>query len=283
MKLTILGSAAAEAWPALFCECAACAEARRRGGRNIRRRTAYWINRDTLVDFGPDICSQSLQFGIDLAEIRQIFVTHSHQDHFAPVELFWRRKGFSVVTRPLTLYANPKSYERLRAEGSGFFPAFFKDIRLLEDLKVHEEVMLPGRTVNAGSLKVTALAASHGDAQEQAMNYVIEEDGKAALIGNDTGWWADPTWEQVRQFKLDVVLLDCTYVHRAPEERRGHLGALATVAVRDRLAELGVLKPGAQVIVNHFSHNGLTLHEELCEFFRPHGMAVGYDGMVIEA
>jgi phosphoribosyl 1,2-cyclic phosphate phosphodiesterase len=35
-------------------------------------------------------------------------------------------------------------------------------------------------------------------------------------------------------------------------------------------------------VVNHFSHHGQTLHEELCAWFAPHGIQVGYDGMVID-
>ena len=38
MKLQFLGSAAAEGWPAMFCECPACKEAARRGGRDLRLR-----------------------------------------------------------------------------------------------------------------------------------------------------------------------------------------------------------------------------------------------------
>ena len=38
MKLVFLGTAAAEAIPALWCGCNICREARRRGGKDIRRR-----------------------------------------------------------------------------------------------------------------------------------------------------------------------------------------------------------------------------------------------------
>ncbi len=37
MKLKILGSAAAEGVPALFCVCPVCQAARENGGRDIRR------------------------------------------------------------------------------------------------------------------------------------------------------------------------------------------------------------------------------------------------------
>src|SRR5699024_7123072 len=50
MKLTYLGTAAAEGFPALFCNCPACREAARLGGRNIRTRSQALINRDLLLD-----------------------------------------------------------------------------------------------------------------------------------------------------------------------------------------------------------------------------------------
>jgi len=34
MKVKILGTAAAEGWPALFCRCPACQRARKLGGKN---------------------------------------------------------------------------------------------------------------------------------------------------------------------------------------------------------------------------------------------------------
>ena len=54
MKLTFLGTAAAEGMPALWCECPTCAEAKKLGGKEIRRRCSYLLDGDTLIDFGPD-------------------------------------------------------------------------------------------------------------------------------------------------------------------------------------------------------------------------------------
>ena len=54
MKLTYLGTGAAEGWPALFCNCKNCQEAARLGGRNIRTRSQSLINTDLLIDLPPD-------------------------------------------------------------------------------------------------------------------------------------------------------------------------------------------------------------------------------------
>ena len=32
-------------------------------------------------------------------------------------------------------------------------------------------------------------------------------------------------------------------------------------------------------VVNHFSHNGNAMHAELCDFFEPKDIIVGYDGL----
>ncbi|MFA5205011.1 MAG: hypothetical protein WC708_11475 [Lentisphaeria bacterium] len=54
MQIKILGSAAAEGIPALWCECETCGQAREKGGKDIRQRASYLIDDDTMVDFGPD-------------------------------------------------------------------------------------------------------------------------------------------------------------------------------------------------------------------------------------
>ena len=77
-------------------------------------------------------------------------------------------------------------------------------------------------------------------------------------------------------------MIECTYGVGQPDARQGHLGGNVSLAFRDRLFELGALRPGATVLVNHFTHNGAGLHEELCDFFEPHGVQVGYDGLGLD-
>ena len=55
MEFRFLGTAAAEGWPAMFCECEACREAERRGGRNIRRRSGAMLGDEILIDCPPDL------------------------------------------------------------------------------------------------------------------------------------------------------------------------------------------------------------------------------------
>ena len=54
MKMTWLGTAAAEGWPALFCRCASCTESKKHGGKSIRSRSQSLVNGDLLIDFPAD-------------------------------------------------------------------------------------------------------------------------------------------------------------------------------------------------------------------------------------
>lgn len=54
MEIQYLGTAAAEGWPALFCDCDICRRARAAGGKDLRTRTQSMIDGTILIDFPPD-------------------------------------------------------------------------------------------------------------------------------------------------------------------------------------------------------------------------------------
>lgn len=87
MKLTYLGTAAAEGWPAAFCNCDGCRAARRLGGRNIRTRSQALVDDALLLDFPCDAWLHALRQGLDFSAVRWLLVTHSHTDHFYPPSL----------------------------------------------------------------------------------------------------------------------------------------------------------------------------------------------------
>lgn len=45
MQIKLLGTAAYERIPAMFCQCAACEQARKLGGKNIRTQAQAIINK----------------------------------------------------------------------------------------------------------------------------------------------------------------------------------------------------------------------------------------------
>jgi len=282
MFLKVLGSAAAEGWPATFCVCPACLEARRRGGKDIRRRTTYQLGATVHIDWGPDSYSSMIDLGVDYAPLRHLFITHSHQDHWAPQELAWRRPGFAQLAAGswLRVYGNRQTgqaFHLLYPEPETFSMSY-RQVAPFEEIPLEEGVLC------------FPFEASHAADDEQALNYLFLVEGRGVVIGNDTGWWLPEVWDFLAQHELHVVVMDCTSGPRGTGPRDAekswvgshHLNCEWVVEVRDELARRGALAEGCRFVANHFSHNGGWLHDQLEEFFVPKGIAVGFDGMQIE-
>jgi Metal-dependent hydrolases of the beta-lactamase superfamily I len=94
MQVLMLGTASAEGYPALFCRCRNCQQARLLGGPSIRRRSACLVNDDLLIDLGPDISAAMQVNGLCLGQVKYLLITHAHSDHLLPENLLYRRKKF---------------------------------------------------------------------------------------------------------------------------------------------------------------------------------------------
>ena len=60
------------------------------------------------------------------------------------------------------------------------------------------------------------------------------------------------------------------------------MGLPDAAAVKRRLGELGITDEATKLYVNHFSHNGGLLHEELCRRAGAFGMCPSFDGMQVD-
>ena len=101
MRIRYLGTAAAEGFPAVFCNCAACKMARELG--ELRTRSQALIDETLLVDLPPETYYHTVRFGIDLSAVSHLLVTHSHTDHFYAQELVNRGYKFAYGMRAKTL------------------------------------------------------------------------------------------------------------------------------------------------------------------------------------
>jgi phosphoribosyl 1,2-cyclic phosphate phosphodiesterase len=272
MQVKVLGSAAAEGWPAIFCQCKNCERARRNGGKDLRSRTSYLINGNILMDMGPDIYLHDTRYGFFTQNLEAIVISHTHEDHYNCDEFVNRREGMSVVKQNIELAGNEMVFKRIKQQ-TGSTP---------EECKLNPNVMKPGDTIELAGMQVTALRANHKTkTDETCLNYVFSDDNTAVLIANDTGWWDDDMWELINKFKLDIIFIDSTMGLRSPQCRMGHMGVKVVVEFRDKLKSLGCINEDTQVFANHFTHNGGGCHADLCEFFEPQGIGVGYDGLEV--
>jgi phosphoribosyl 1,2-cyclic phosphate phosphodiesterase len=270
MKIQILGTAAAEGWPAPFCRCEACDGARKRGGRDIRSRSGALIDADLKIDFCPDTVSQMQRTGRNLADVRTIVFTHQHSDHIVPTELDWAAPPFTLTPpeTPIAVYGNAVVLDML---GSTFGdPAKHNlDLRLLEPFVA--------ATTPTGDT-ILPMAADHVPG---ALLLRLTRGGKHILYGHDSGLYPDATIDALSGDPLALALFDCTN-GGASTNNRGHMGIDGVLQMVERLRSVGAVTADTTLVATHFSHNGRLLHDALVERFSPHGIQVAYDGIILE-
>ncbi len=277
MKLTYLGTAAAEGWPAVFCNCEYCLRAKKLGGKNIRTRSQALINDDLLIEFNSDTYSHMLNNRLDISKVRFCFITHSHLDHFQPTDLVFRENNVyshNMAVKTIKLYGNKAVNEKYKR----FFNAVGSEERppMAEIFEIK-----PYEKVSVGDYEITPLPANHAEG-EDAFVFLVENGGKALLYLHDTGLLSDEVYDYLKAngVRADLISYDCTYV--ALRSGGGHLGLDSVPEVRKRLEDIGVSHEKTISVVNHFSHNGKLLHDELCAEAEKIGCMTSYDGFTVE-
>lgn len=276
MKILYMGTAAAEGYPALFCVCERCKKARSLGGKNFRSRPQALIDGKLLIDFNADSLYHSKLYNVDYSYIKSLLITHIHEDHFVPVELGFRRRGFAFLQ---------DSEAKLQIYGS-------KDITAPLE-KYNDKGDAYGFNINevnafepffAEGYKITALKAVHGTENMTPFIYLIEKDGKSLLYAHDTGIFPDETFDYLKKTvkHLSFASLDCTEGTKSIKYV-SHMNYERDVFVKNRLLELGVADENTVFCLNHFSHNGEnSLYDDMSAIGKKDGFIVSYDGMTVE-
>jgi len=274
MRIRILGTAAAEGWPAPFCDCPHCKRAAELGGKDIRTRAATLLDDDTLLDFGPDLYMQSLRAGgIPLYKINHVLVTHAHMDHFMRDMLFLTVPPFGHNHRekPMVIYGSAdveKECAIFTFPGHELPSIRFERVHAFEKVPVDGGYALP-------------LPALH-DRSQECFIYMVEKNGKRMLYGHDTNVFPAETLEALAGMKLDFVMLDCTMGLMDNPLSGTHMNFANCVQMKKALLENGAATEDTQFIITHFSHNiGLT-HAELEALAAPEGFGVAYDHVCYE-
>lgn len=273
MKLTYLGTSAAEGFPAPFCECETCAEARKRGGKNIRTRSHALLDDSIMFDFPPDAYTHILQNGIDMQKVNSIFITHCHEDHLYLHDLLLRRPDWLSFNteRKLRVWGNGRMLDILEQWREQPFVGEVEKSTLFLQAK-------PGQVIQAGEYAVLPMAADHSP-YEECLIYLAEHRGQRLLYAHDTGWFPEKTWARLEGIKLDIVSLDCN--HMFEDVRQNHMGLKACAEAKHKLKGMGCCHSGTVFVLNHFSHNGGACHEEFEEAAKNEGFLAAWDGMEI--
>jgi phosphoribosyl 1,2-cyclic phosphate phosphodiesterase len=274
MELLLLGTAAAEGWPAPVCDCDGCQAARQLGGPNIRSRSGALIDDDLKIDFSPDTVSQLQRLGRSLTSVRTILFTHEHSDHLAAPELQWFVPPFTLTPPKHTLhiYGNVQVIDEIHR-------CVRKELRDASELHVMRELE---KITTADGDTVLPLPAEHAPGSLLLrITRSAARGGKTILYGHDSGTFPPATLDALSDgVKLDIALFDCTY--GIDEHPRAHMGVNGVTRLADELRRRGAITDRTRCIATHFSHGGKALHEELLRLLAPYRIEAAYDGMMVK-
>jgi phosphoribosyl 1,2-cyclic phosphate phosphodiesterase len=283
MKITFLGTSAANAFPEPFCHCQNCEQARNLGGKSLRKRAAALINDDLIIDLGPDVLVAASMHGIPFTNVRYCLQTHAHDDHLDTSHFLSRSPGYGVVGAPrFHFYASAGTIqaaaERLKRDCA---PHRFGDSPLNELLNLEVHTIETLKTYTIGPYQITPFPAHHDPVVEPLL-FAVQNKDTSLFYGTDTAIFLQETWEGFHQHQLrfDLVILDHTY---GPDEiGTDHLSAHQLIEHMQRMRNEGWLKENARVFATHIAHEGNPAHPDLASFAAEHGYEIAYDGLTVE-
>lgn len=259
--MRFLGTGAAEGIPSPFCDCEACRYAREKGGKEIRHRTMFRLDKETCIDMGADFFQQALEYG-DFVPIRRVFFTHTHEDHLAYMLMNVRNMARLRRPEPLELYLPGKGFEIAQFYREN--PAICKGLvpRLEEQGMIAFRKMEYFKPFYAGQYRLLPLPGNHfGNMGENSANFLIRnQKGQQLYYGLDTGWYLDETfaaleWETASE-GLDILVSECTFglTEGRGEHPAGHLDAYSCIRLFRELLKRRIITPDTRIYLTHINH-----------------------------
>lgn len=276
MKILYMGTAAAEGFPAAFCNCDACKRAINEGGKNIRTRSQIAIDEDVLIDFPMDTYMHKLRYSRDLSAVRDVFITHSHMDHCYVEELCMHGAPYSdnMTRKTITIHSNQTVLD-------DFHKKTAREMRdnVRATIGLHLQQPYEKTPIDGGF--VMAIPAKH-TVGEMCFVYAVCRNGANALFLGDSGILDIAVYERVKQEigHLDLISFDCTYGDFEKGAGR-HMGLVDNHKQLLLMKSVGLCDDSARTVCTHFSHNSHLTHDEINERCARYNMIAAYDGMEI--
>ncbi len=287
--MRFMGTGAGEGVPTPFCRCRVCEHARKAGGKEIRLRSSFRVSKEMQIDFGADIFAACIRTGLDMYDLKYLLITHTHDDHFGPFNLYLK----SLISRgngeKVHVYLNEDAYglvEKYDSLGFDGSSSFYSDC-MKKDFEFHQLHFWKEEKI--GDFLVTPIKGEHrGHLEKNSANYlVVLPDGKRMLYALDTGFYGVETLSFLKNVRLDYFIVEGTFGSADRGEMPySHLDLNSAYNLCRRLFEQNTVTPDTRVYLTHINQEQDYTHEEMtavcAERKTPYQITVAYDGLQIK-
>ena len=286
--MLFLGTGASELVPNPFCKCALC-ERVRQSGESPRKRSALLVDETICMDFGPDVLAASVQYNAPLYNLKDIFITHTHEDHLLIHNLEVMLAPYHTEQQQIRLWISPKGAQWIDQYRTCCAPLYRGKCGIDQLLEKGWLTICPVTQYqwhDCGDFRFFAFETNHpGYAEDElTFNYVIEKNGKRLLYACDTGIYADKILDALAGFHCDTVVMEGTYGLMEMAWGIGHLDCRQFIANAQTMVERRIARPDARFYMTHINPFQQGDHKQLQAYLSAHStldITVAHDGLVI--
>ena len=231
---------------------------------DARRASCVLLNQHFLIDCGPH-CSDAMRIaGVDAGDVRHLFLTHLHSDHFNPenvqklADACYQKNG-----SPLNVWVSEEAL-----------------LPPLEKVTVRRMKKFESYTVT-DTLCVTGVDATH-DAGTYPQHFVFESEGKKLMYATDGAWMLNSTYNYLRKAALSALIIDATVGDYEGDFRMAEHNSIPMIRLMlPSLKTFGIINADTALYLTHLAPSLHKSHAETASIVEPLGIKVAYDGLSI--
>lgn len=214
------------------------------------RTTSMLVDHDILIDAGSGVGDLTLG---EMEQIRHIFLTHSHMDHFAFLPLLVD-SIFESIKQPIIIHAQPETIKALETHIFNWtiWPNF-AELPTKENPVMTFKEMRPGELLKVDGRQVEMLRVNH---IVPGVGYLMSSHlGNLAFSGDTSS--QDHFWEELnKRDKLDILVVEAAFANEELElsQKAGHYTPITLAADIEKLRHNPVIyishtKPGQEALI----------------------------------